>query len=352
MPDRKHLSTRGVVLLVLALVALGAGGAGGWALTHRGLPDGVVARVAGHDITRADLDQRAPSMQALYGIEPPKGAKLKQFWRDLTKAEVLSVVVEDAATDRGLRIRDEQVASSLNRYVGARYGAGAEGAAAFAQALADAGTSERIVRAEVRRQLVVSALYDEITDRVEKPTAKEISAAYLKRKCAFELGPRRQLANIVTATRDDAAAARARLEGGEPFGAVAREVSLDASTADTGGALGLLEQDQLESAYGREAFGASVGQLFGPVKTRYGWNVGRVEAARPASVEPLSTVSASLADALVAEAKSRVWRTWITDQLQKADAEYAAAYRPADPDAPPSDLSGDSATGSTKSCFE
>ncbi|MGH2601298.1 MAG: peptidylprolyl isomerase [Thermocrispum sp.] len=45
--------------------------------------------------------------------------------------------------------------------------------------------------------------------------------------------------------------------------------------------LGALSADQLEKEYAKAAFETGEGELFGPVKTQHGWNVGRVTKIIP-----------------------------------------------------------------------
>ncbi len=70
---------------------------------------------------------------------------------------------------------------------------------------------------------------------------------------------------IKAETEDQATAAQARIEGGEEFAVVAREVSTDTLSAEDGGDLGWLAATQLQTRYGQEvedaAFGAAVGEL-------------------------------------------------------------------------------------------
>ena len=70
---------------------------------------------------------------------------------------------------------------------------------------------------------------------------------------------------IKTETEEQATAAQARIEGGEEFALVAREVSTDTLSAEDGGDLGWLAATQLQARYGKEvedaAFGAAAGEL-------------------------------------------------------------------------------------------
>lgn len=161
------------------------------------------------------------------------------------------------------------------------------------------------MRTEVRRQLVVSALYDEVTGEVDPPAAAELEKAYGERRCLFEPGPRRRLANIVVATRAEADDALRQIRDGEPFAEVARAVSLDGSTLEQGGDLGFVTRDQLEEEYGRLAFDTPVGRTFGPVETRYGWNVGRVVAEKAPVEQTRAEAEKALAELLTAEGRSK-----------------------------------------------
>lgn len=70
---------------------------------------------------------------------------------------------------------------------------------------------------------------------------------------------------IKTETEEQATAARGRIEGGEEFALVAREVSTDTLSVEDGGDLGWVAATQLQIRYGQEvedaAFGAAVGEL-------------------------------------------------------------------------------------------
>jgi foldase protein PrsA len=70
---------------------------------------------------------------------------------------------------------------------------------------------------------------------------------------------------IVTDTQEVALAAQARIEGGEDWSTVAKEVSSDPQVQDNGGDLGWVTTGQLSASYGQamedQAFSMSVGQV-------------------------------------------------------------------------------------------
>jgi peptidyl-prolyl cis-trans isomerase C len=142
----------------------------------------------------------------------------------------------------------------------------------------------------------------------------------------------------VVATEDEARKALARIKGRETFEAVAKAVSLDTSTKDQGGDLGTVSQAQLDPAFGQAAFAAARGSTFGPVMTKNGWHVGLVVDVVPGHPAALAEVHDSLRDTLLGERRLAEWRTYLAQRIRTASACYAADVRPADPKAPPADI--------------
>lgn len=116
---------------------------------------------------------------------------------------------------------------------------------------------------------------------------------------------------IKTETEEQAVAAQARIEGGEEFAVVAREVSTDTLSAEEGGDLGWLAATQLQTRYGQEvedaAFGAAVGELV------------RVEGNGSFFLLRVSErdENGPLPDAVLSPKQSSALSTWLTER--KAD---------------------------------
>lgn len=332
-PKRTKVRITAAALVVsLAFVAVGT-----WWFVHKDdLGKDVAFRAFGEDVTKADVIEQSSTLHALYGVEKPTNDKdLKRYWRDLAKSMALARVVEHAAKERQISVRAAEAQKALDEYINQYYGQGAAGRTAFIAALGNEGTSEPAVLKELTRQLLVSRLYDDVTKSVAQPTAAEVSAAYKVRSCELKLPEQRRILNIVTVTRADAVRALNKIKHGEAFTAVAKTDSADQSTSSGGGDLGLVSRDQLEKAYGDDAFSAKTGELFGPVQTRYGWNIGQVVKIEPALVPSEAKSSEALTQILLTEARSKVWQSWIHNQLKQADVTYAASYTPADPFAAP-----------------
>lgn len=326
------------VLVALSVLALLGGVALAWHL-DRGLPDDVAFEVAGKQTSVDEVRDRAATLRALYGVQMPTDAKGRdRYWRDIAQSMVIGEVLADQAERRGTTVPTERLDASLTSYLESTFGKGEAGRSAYLRALSNAGTSDEEVRAEIERQLLVAALFDDVTEGVDKPTADEVASSFDRWRCYFDRPESRVLSNIVVLTRSDANAVLRRLREGSPFAAVARERSLDQSSAAEGGDLGAHAAAELESGYADTAFAAKVAVPFGPVATEDGWNVGVVRRVIPARPAAFAKVAPKVAELEHSELKLEAWRSWLEDALRGASAEYADDYRPEDPDQLPDDV--------------
>jgi peptidyl-prolyl cis-trans isomerase C len=72
----------------------------------------------------------------------------------------------------------------------------------------------------------------------------------------------------------------ARLNKGEDFAKIAKEVTDDPSGKANGGDLGYFTKEQMVPEFSEVAFKLDKGQISGPVKTQFGWHVIKVEDKR------------------------------------------------------------------------
>lgn len=335
MSDRRRIA----VIAVCVLVALA--GTGLW-WTQRGLPDDVAVRVGDTEVSVTELRSRMAVVEALYGVSVPVAEKeADAFWRDAAQSVAVSLVLADQARTEDVAITDNAVDAALTQFVTSFFGGEEDPDAAFAEALGNAGTSEAEVREELRRQLEVNALFADVTGDVSTPSEGDVEAAYTERRCGLEVAEQRRIRNIVVPTRAEAQDAVRQLRSGRSFAAVASRLSIDGSTKDTGGDLGLVRRSQLETSYAEEAFSAATGGIFGPVQGEYGWNVGRVEKVVAARTPALDEIRDDLRTTLFAEEQSKIWRAWLRERIEAAGVEYADDYLPDDPLALPSTGAGD-----------
>ncbi len=112
---------------------------------------------------------------------------------------------------------------------------------------------------------------------------------------------RRNARHILVEIGADEAAALARAKAaydraraGEDFGALARELSDDTGSRESGGDLGFAERGDFVAAFGDAVWSMTPGEIRGPVKSEFGFHVIRLEAVSPESIRSFEEVRAEL----------------------------------------------------------
>ena len=101
------------------------------------------------------------------------------------------------------------------------------------------------------------------------------------------------------------------------FAELARKYSDDRASAEKGGDLGWLREDQLVPAVKDAVAGMSENGVSDPVRTPEGWHILKLSGSRAAAVAPLADVSDNIAQALRQQRAQQNARAFIDDMLRK-----------------------------------
>ena len=244
--SRRILSAAGGLAVVAALVATL-----GWRPWAAAVPDDAALVVGDRSVSVAELDRRNESLRALYGVqEPSADSERADFRRQAAKSMAIGIVLDRAADDASLEVPDEQVEQVFGSFLDAQFDGDRQ---AFLDALGNVGTSEDDVLEEIRRQLRLRELLDEVDGDVEISDV-EVAAAFQERKAELATPELRGVRNIVVATRQGADRVRRQLDAGSDVAPLARRVSIDGATRDKGGYLGKVARDDLVPAVGAAVF--------------------------------------------------------------------------------------------------
>ncbi len=85
--------------------------------------------------------------------------------------------------------------------------------------------------------------------------------------------------HILVKTLTEANAVKARLDKGEKFGEIAKQVSL-CSSGKKGGDLGTFTRGKMVKEFEKAAFSLKKGQISQPVKSQFGWHIIKVNDTR------------------------------------------------------------------------
>ena len=116
---------------------------------------------------------------------------------------------------------------------------------------------------------------------------QEISKYYKENKEEYHVPEKRELKYVsfsitpspadTQLTKEDILDLKERIESGEEFKTVATEYSEDTGTKDKGGDLGWFTKNQMAPKFAEAAFNAEESEVVGPVLTRYGYHLIKVE---------------------------------------------------------------------------
>lgn len=138
----------------------------------------------------------------------------------------------------------------------------------------------------------------------------ELRAVYDADPAAYRIEDQVRARHILLRTGEERSAeearrlleeARARIEAGEDFAALAAEISEDPGTRDGGGELGFFGRGEMIGPFEEAAFGAEPGELVGPVETDFGLHLIAVDERRQAGQQPFEEVRAAIESRLTGE---------------------------------------------------
>jgi peptidyl-prolyl cis-trans isomerase C len=299
------------------------------------LPDGVALRVGHTDLSQPQLEQRISAIEALYGIgAPPAQPARDRFTRELARSVAMSMVIDQAAEERRIEVSDQDAQAAADQLIQQRFGP--DGRAGFATLLGKIGASMQNVLDEIKRQQRYSQLYAQVTADTPEVTQADARAVYDGDPARRSVPEQRRIGNISVDSEQQARDVLGRARSGTDFAALAKDVSNDPTTRDSGGDLGFVARDQLDDNYAEAAFSAPVGSVFGPVQTESGWNVGVVAQVKPERPLSFEEVQEGLRNELRRDRATTKWRGWLAERVRDAQVAYSEQYQPPAGDTGPS----------------
>lgn len=196
----------------------------------------------------------------------------------------------------------------------------------------------------------VKAYYDEHTDRFMTPEQVVLEYVELKKDAFFDrvevkddelqalyqkeiagLSEQRHAAHILLEVNDklsdDEAKAqleevKKRLDSGEDFAKLAKEVSQDPGSAASGGDLGYAGQGVYDPAFEQALYALKDGEVSAPVRSEFGWHLIKLLGVQAADVPSFE----SMKEKLVRELKApRVEQRFVEATKQLEDAAFEAS---------------------------
>lgn len=181
--------------------------------------------------------------------------------------------------------------------------------------LKESGSTEEDIRFQLEVEQLQQKLVAKITKGKDKVTDQQVAAYYAKNKEQFATPESRDLLVILTKTKEQAERAKAALDSGESWAAVAKRYSIDEASKDQGGKLQGVTKGQQEKALDDAVFAAKKDVTGGPVKTQFGYYVYRVTKITKKDQQSLKEATPTIKSLLASQ------------NQQKALDEFVKNYR-------------------------
>jgi peptidyl-prolyl cis-trans isomerase C len=208
----------------------------------------------------------------------------------------LATVNGEPITDEQVKIAEEDLGSSfagmtdeqrreavLNLLIDIRLGS----AAAQKAALSESATFKQRLAYLRDKALMQEYMETEGAKAVSEDAVKKLYDETVK-----DLKPETEVRarHILVPTENEAKKAIERLDKGEDFATVAKDLSKDPGSGQQGGDLGFFTREQMVPEFSEAAFKMEPGAVSKPVKSSFGWHVIKVEEKRERPVPTLDQV--------------------------------------------------------------
>jgi parvulin-like peptidyl-prolyl isomerase len=266
--------------------------------------ESIVVRVGDRIITRSMYDRRlrdAYTEADQSGTPADQIATRKQeLRRTLVDDLINELLIKDRADRLGITVSDAEIKDAIVR-LKQQYGISTD--AQFEDSLKKSGLTRAEMETRLRDTLVTNKVFARELRNREDLDDHELRERYDREKEHYRLPERAHLREIVIIRPDNPAAVQAArlkaeeittsVRGGADFAKTASTVS-ESGTKDKGGDLGEVNRGELLPDLDTAVFNAAQGAIIGPIETKSGWHILKVEQRLPSEVPAFESVKDKL----------------------------------------------------------
>jgi foldase protein PrsA len=221
--------------------------------------------------------------------------------------------IEGEAEEMGIKVSDAEIKKSFEQQKKQSFPKEAQ----YQKFLKDYGQTEQDVMQRVKLDLLSNKIRDKVIKGKDKVTDAQIEDFYNKNKERFAQPERRDLRIVLTKGEAKANQAKAALEDGESWKDVAKQYSIDEASKSQAGKLPDQAEGTLEKALDEAVFKAKQGQIYGPVKTQFGYYVFEVDDVKKASQQTLAQAKETIRQTLQSQNQQKALDKFVKDFQEK-----------------------------------
>lgn len=288
--------------------------------------EAVVARVGDRIITRTQylerLNQGYEELARMAETNADLETRRAELRERLLDDMLSELLLKDRADRLGLSVSPDELKEAVQR-LKVQYNLTTE--EEFNESLRKSGLTRVEMEARLKDSLLTQKVFARELRSRSDLSDRELRERYEREKERFRRPERARVREIIVATTDrpqsvaDASAKAvqlaARAKQGEDFAKLAAEFS-DAPTKEQGGDLGEVAKGELLSALDQAVFGSNVTGIIGPIQTRSGFHVLKVEQRFASEIPSFDSVKTQLRKEAGDETFQRDYKAYL-DRLRK-----------------------------------
>ena len=306
-------------ILALALTASAA------TLSAAQLVEAIVIRVGDRVITRTQYARRLHDgyneIEQTSTSPTEASTKKDELRKNLSNDLIAELLIKDRADRLGLSVSADELKEAMSRLKD-QYGIKTD--AEFDESLRKSGMARADMEARLRDTILMNKVFGRELRQRDELADKDLRERYDREKERYRLPERARLREIIVIKPDDPAKVEAARQRANDLAAQARTgdfsklatTSSDAGTKAKGGDLGEVARGELLPDLDKAVFNATSGTVLGPIETKSGWHILKVETRLPSEVPAFESVKDRLRKDASEDAWQRDYKAYI-DRLRK-----------------------------------
>jgi parvulin-like peptidyl-prolyl isomerase len=267
--------------------------------------EAVLARVGDRIITQSEYVRRlSADLEQIERTTPPEAVEARKAERrqGLLDEMIAELLIRDRTDRLGMGVSDQEVAQAVER-LKAQYGIESE--EEFATSLAQAGMTRLEMESRLRDTLRSNKLFARELRARSELTDRELRRRYEREQERYRRPERARVREIILLIPDTtdsviverletrAREAHERALKGEPFETLVAEYS-ESPSREEGGEIGVVARGELLPALDQAVFAADAGAVVGPIRTRFGFHLLRIDERIPSEIPAFDEIKERL----------------------------------------------------------
>ena len=289
------------------------------------LVEAIVIRVGDRIVTKTQYDKRLHDAytEIEQTIPPPQmAAKKEEVRKNLPNDLIAELLIKDRADRLGLTVGSDELKEAVSRL---KQQYGIETDKQFEESLEKSGLTRSDMEARLRDTLLTNKVFARELRSREELTDRELRERYDREKEHYRLPERAHLREIVVPRPENASGMDAMQKRVDQIAADARvapdftkfaSAVPESVTKEKGGDMGEIARGELLPDLDKAVFNSQAGLILGPIATKSGWHILKVESRLPSEVPAFESVKDKLRKDVSDETFQRDYKAYI-ERLRK-----------------------------------